>query len=125
MAKRRKRSGKTKSAPKAKPRRTGKAAGAAKMFAGRDKGAPPTKLLAQAVFAPTVLTVRNEDLARLGPGEAVDMIRELVWAEARGVGLPTAQVNISVAENITDGGVDASGSASPPRLPTSRLHAGA
>jgi hypothetical protein len=80
MAKRRKRSGKIKSAPKAKRRRTGEAVGAAKMFAGRHKGAPPTKLLAQAVLAPTILTVRNEDLTRLGPGEAVDLIRELLWA---------------------------------------------
>jgi hypothetical protein len=124
MAKRRKRSGKTKSAPKAKPRRTGKAAGAAKMFAGRDKGAPPTKLLAQAVLAPTVLTVRNEDLARLGPGEAVDLIRELLWAEARRVGLPTAQVNVSAAVNMPDGGVDASVSAAPPDLASSMLKPG-
>src|SRR6266404_2524425 len=44
---------------------------------------PASTAPAQAVLAPTILTVRNEDLARLGAGEAVDFLRELLWAEAR------------------------------------------
>jgi hypothetical protein len=63
---------------------------------------------AQAVLAPTILTVRNEDLARLGAGEAVDFIRELLWAEARRIGLSTTEINVSAAVNMPDGGIDAS-----------------
>jgi len=124
MGKPRKRSEKTKAAPRAKARRTSKAAGATKAGAGRDRRAPAAKLPAQAVLAPTVLAVRNEDLARLGSGEAVDLIRELFWAEARRVGLPIAQVNVSAAVNMPDGGIDASVSAAPPGLASSMLKPG-
>ena len=121
MRKPRKRSEKAKSAPKAKARRVSKGAGATGGGAGRERRVPAAKLPSQAVLAPTILTLRNEDLARLGPGEAVDLIRELLWAEARRVGLPVAQVNVSAAVNMPDGGIDASVSAAPPGLTSSIL----
>jgi hypothetical protein len=56
----------------------------------------------------TIFTVRNEDLHRLNPEEAVEFFRELFWAEARRIGVPIAKVHISTWINVPDGGVDAS-----------------
>src|SRR5713101_4167814 len=72
------------------------------------KGGPPSKSPAQSVLAANILTVLNADLARLGPGEAVDLIRELLCAEARRIGLSTTEINVSAAVNMPDGGIDAS-----------------
>jgi len=124
MGKHRKRSQKKNPAPKAKRARRPKSAARSTVATRRTKGigirtfepairrtgdrrggeaAGVAKLPAQAVLAPTVLTVLNEDLTRLGPGEAVDLIRELLWAEARRVGLSTTQINVSAALNMPDG----------------------
>jgi hypothetical protein len=105
-------------------RRAREATRVANALAGRGRRASAAKAPAQAVLAPTVLTVLNEDLARLGSGEAVDLIRELLWAEARRVGLSTAQINVSAAVNMPDGGIDASISAAPPNLVGSMLKPG-
>jgi len=56
----------------------------------------------------TIFTVRNEDLHRLNPEEAVGFFRELLLAEARRIGVPIAKVHISTWINVPDGGVDAS-----------------
>jgi hypothetical protein len=56
----------------------------------------------------TIFTVKNEDLNRLSPAEAVTSFRELLWAEARRQGIPLSNVNISSWINIPDGGIDAS-----------------
>ena len=56
----------------------------------------------------TIFTVRNEDLHRLNPEEAVGFFRELLLAEARRIGVPIAKVQISTWINVPDGGVDAS-----------------
>jgi len=56
----------------------------------------------------TFFTVTNSDLERFAPAEAVDFFRELVWAEARHVGLPISRVHISSWIDVPDGGVDAS-----------------
>jgi hypothetical protein len=66
------------------------------------------RVSAQAVLAPNILTVFNEDLARPGPGEAVDLVRELLWAEARRIGLSTTEINVSADVSMPDGGIDAS-----------------
>jgi len=55
----------------------------------------------------TIFTVRNEDLARLSPGESVELFRELLWAEGRRTGIPISKVRISTWINVPDGGVDA------------------
>jgi hypothetical protein len=55
----------------------------------------------------TIFTVRNEDLARLNPAEAVEFFRELLWAEARSKGIAVSKVHISTSINVPDGGIDA------------------
>jgi len=56
----------------------------------------------------TIFTVREEDLERLSPREAVDCFRQLLWAEARKIGIPISSIHISCWINVPDGGVDAS-----------------
>ncbi len=56
----------------------------------------------------TIFTVRNEDLRPLSPEEAVEFFRELLWAEARRIGVSIAKVHVSTWINVPDGGVDAS-----------------
>lgn len=68
----------------------------------------PSPSRSRAISGHTIFTVQNEDLERLGPEEAVDSIRELLWAEARRIGLPTTSVNISTWVDVPDGGIDAS-----------------
>lgn len=55
----------------------------------------------------TIFTVKNEDLERLNPQEAVDFFRELLWAEARRIGIGINKIHISSWINVPDGGVDA------------------
>ena len=54
-----------------------------------------------------IFTVTNEDLDRLDPAEAVRFFRELLWAEARRLGIGLSQINVSSRINVPDGGVDA------------------
>jgi hypothetical protein len=68
----------------------------------------------------TIFTVTNEDLSRLSPHEAVELFRELLWAEARRIGLPTNRVTITSQIYVPDGGVDASIQSESP-LPASGL----
>ncbi len=56
----------------------------------------------------TILTVKNEHLKSLKPEEAVNLFRELLWAEASRIGIPLSKINVSSWINIPDGGVDAS-----------------
>ncbi len=55
----------------------------------------------------TIFTVKNENLERLGPQEAVDFFGELLWAEARRIGIEISKIHISSRINVPDGGVDA------------------
>ena len=55
----------------------------------------------------TIFTVKNEDLERLIPQEAVDHFRELLCAEARRMGIGISKVHVSSWINVPDGGVDA------------------
>jgi len=55
----------------------------------------------------TIFTVTNQDLERFNPPQAVEIFRELIWAEARKAGLPLNRVHISDWINVPDGGVDA------------------
>ena len=55
----------------------------------------------------TILTVRNEDLSRLGPGDAVAFFRELLWAEASSLGIAKNLINVPSAITHADGGIDA------------------
>ena len=60
-----------------------------------------------------IFTVTNEDLDRLDPAEAVRFFRELLWAEARRLGIEMSQINVSSQVNVPDGGVDATVNAEP------------
>ena len=55
----------------------------------------------------TIFTVTNDDLGRLDSTEAVLFFRELLWAEARRLGIETNRINVSIQTNVPDGGVDA------------------
>lgn len=54
-----------------------------------------------------IFTLRNEDLGRLGPEEAVAFLSQLLWAEARAFGLPAGLISIPSAVDARDGGIDA------------------
>ncbi len=55
----------------------------------------------------TLFTVSQADLARLSSRESVDFFRELLWAEARRLGLPINKVRVSSLIDVADGGIDA------------------
>ncbi|MBI5099779.1 MAG: hypothetical protein HZB30_11135 [Nitrospirae bacterium] len=55
----------------------------------------------------TIFEIKNEDLQRLRPIEAVNFFRELIWAEARIKKIPISKIHISILTNIPDGGIDA------------------
>lgn len=54
-----------------------------------------------------IFTVTNDDLNRLDPAEAVRFFRDLLWAEARRLGIEISRINVSSRINVPDGGVDA------------------
>ena len=53
-----------------------------------------------------IFTVTKEDLDRLNPAEAVRFLRELLWAEARRLGIDINKINISDRIYVKDGGID-------------------
>jgi hypothetical protein len=56
----------------------------------------------------TIFTARPEHLEHLAPAEAVEVFADLLWAEARRIGLPTTSVNTSTRVTVAGGGIDAS-----------------
>src|SRR5216683_5309733 len=59
-------------------------------------------------FPATIFTVANDDLGRLTAAGAVELLRDILWADARRVGIPTTRINVSAWVDVADGGVDAS-----------------
>jgi hypothetical protein len=55
----------------------------------------------------TIFTIRNEDLQRLNPEEAVDFFRELLWAESTSIGIGKNLINVPSSITSADGGIDA------------------
>ncbi len=55
----------------------------------------------------TIFTVRNENLTQLKQNKAVEFFQNLLWAEARRLGVEISKINISTRVNVPDGGVDA------------------
>ncbi len=72
----------------------------------------------------TILTVKNGDLQRLDAREAVAFFRDLIWAEAKRIGIPLCNINISVEINTPDQGVDASVSEAAPNDKSGLIRAG-
>lgn len=55
----------------------------------------------------TIFAVKNEDLSLLNPDTAVEFFQQLLWAEARRLGIGINKINISRRVTVQDGGVDA------------------
>lgn len=55
----------------------------------------------------TVFDVDVHDLERLNAEQAVDVLRELLWAEAGAVGIAKNLINVPTSINVADGGIDA------------------
>ena len=55
----------------------------------------------------TIFTVKNEHLNLLDENTAVDFFQQLLWAEARRIGIPISKINVSSRINVPDGGIDA------------------
>ena len=51
--------------------------------------------------------ITPNELAQLGPELAVDVMREILWAEASNLGIPITDVEVPFAITTADGGVDA------------------
>ncbi len=54
----------------------------------------------------TIFSVRNQDLERLSPQEAVNFFRELLWAEGTALGIGKNLIEVPSAITVADGGVD-------------------
>src|SRR6185369_15392334 len=72
-------------------------------------------------FPATIFTVANGDLGRLTPSAAVELLRDILWADARRVGIPTTTINVSAWIDVPDGGVDARVTAEPASMKGSVL----
>jgi len=46
-------------------------------------------------FPATIFTVANDDLGRLTAAGAVELLRDVLWADARRVGIPATSINVS------------------------------
>jgi len=55
----------------------------------------------------TFLAVDGNDLARLSAEKAVELFRQMLWAEATSIGLGKNIVNVPQAITVADGGIDA------------------
>jgi hypothetical protein len=51
--------------------------------------------------------VTPAELAQLGPTPAVDVLREMVWAEVSNIGIAISETDIPFEVNTADGGIDA------------------
>ncbi len=56
----------------------------------------------------SIFTLRNEQLGLLASQQAVAFFRDLLWSEARRLGVPLNKINISLWASVPDGGIDAS-----------------
>jgi hypothetical protein len=61
-----------------------------------------------------VANISPKSLGLLAPDTAVDLFRELLWAEASRAGIGPALVSVPSAINVSDGGVDAEIAGVPP-----------
>ncbi len=55
----------------------------------------------------SIFSVTGNDISQLGPERAVDVFRELLWAEATVTGVAKALINVPSAITVADGGIDA------------------
>ena len=55
----------------------------------------------------SIFDVTPDDLSTLTESAAVDVFRELLWAEATAMGIGKDLINVPSAINVADGGIDA------------------
>lgn len=55
----------------------------------------------------SIFTLKAADLEKLDATKAVSFFQKLIWAEARKLGIPLNNINISLSTNTPDGGIDA------------------
>src|SRR5262245_60292884 len=70
-------------------------------------------MVGQSTAQRTFFDVTPADHGQLAPGEAVSVLREMLWAEAFRIGLPVTDVDVPFAITDPDGGVDADVAAIP------------
>ena len=56
----------------------------------------------------TIFEVTNNDLNRLTAQTAVDRFQDMIWADARRIGVPATAINAPSRITVPDGGIDAS-----------------
>jgi len=61
----------------------------------------------------TIFTTNQKNLSDLSPAKAIKLFRNLLWCEARRIGLSPHNVLISLNETVADGGIDAKVDGSP------------
>ena len=71
-----------------------------------------------------VANISPKVLGQLAPDTAVDLFRELLWAEASRAGVGPALVSVPGAINVADGGVDAEIKGVLPEMPGGLLYPG-
>ncbi len=74
--------------------------------------------------AKSIFTVSGADLERLDARDAVEYFGELLWAEARRIGLPVTQVSVPRWTDVSDGGIDAKIDLTPEAVKSDFLKAG-
>lgn len=55
----------------------------------------------------TFFDVEPFELSQLSPELAVDVLRQMLWAEVNNLGIPISETDIPFAINVADGGIDA------------------
>ena len=55
----------------------------------------------------TIFTVKNEHLSQFDQKTSVEFFQQLLWAEARRLGVEISKITVSSWVNNPDGGVDA------------------
>ena len=64
---------------------------------------------------PGFFDITPVDLGQLGPEPAVDVLREMILAEAGNLGIPISEIDVPYSTTTPDGGVDAIVRATPAR----------
>lgn len=73
---------------------------------------------------PSIFTVTKEQVGALGPEEAVDVLRRLLWAEANVLGISKTLIDVPSKINWNDGGLDAEVDSSPKASNAGIIHKG-
>src|SRR4051794_29981224 len=59
-------------------------------------------------LTPSIFTIEDAEFGQLDEVRGVKFFRELLWAEARRLGISVNKIHVSVLTKVPDGGIDAS-----------------